>query len=190
MYKYLGSNLLSTPLSVLDSYYYGNTQSLPFTMSQKHAPPTGTSSTGIPWFNFSGYDDHGLISAATLIPPNRRIVFTSGQVGTDSEGKQPETLEDEMILAFEVINASADIKPSRMLIYPNRKLRNLSKLWILLSLPRRSGTLFIRSARLMRMGSADGNRGSSRKGEKFRGGDVASQGSSDLYESEFCCKRP
>jgi hypothetical protein len=71
-------------------------------MSQKHATPTGISKTGIPWFNFPNYDDHGLISAATLIPPNRRIVCTSGQVGTDSQGKRPETLEDEMILAFEV----------------------------------------------------------------------------------------
>jgi hypothetical protein len=39
--------------------------------------------------------------------------------------------------------------------------------------------------------SVDGNLGSSRKGEKFRGGDVASQGCcSDLYKSEFCCRSP
>jgi hypothetical protein len=67
---------------------------IPFSISQKHAPPTGTSSSGIPWFNFPGYDDHGLISAAILIPPNRRIVYTSSQVGTDSKGKQRESLED------------------------------------------------------------------------------------------------
>lgn len=71
-------------------------------MSQKHATPTGISKTGISWFNFPGYNDHGLIAAATLIPPNRRIVCTSGHVGTDSQGKCPESLEDEMILAFEV----------------------------------------------------------------------------------------
>jgi enamine deaminase RidA (YjgF/YER057c/UK114 family) len=72
-------------------------------MSQKHATPTGRSKADIPWFNFPGYDDHGLISAAILIPQNRRIVFTSGQVGTDSNGR-PESLEDEMVLAFEVIS--------------------------------------------------------------------------------------
>jgi len=71
---------------------------IPFSMSEKHAPPTGTSSSGIPWFNFSGYDDHGLISAAILIPPTRRIVYTSGQVGTDSKGTQPESLEDNLDL--------------------------------------------------------------------------------------------
>jgi len=71
-------------------------------MPQDHAAPTGVSKTGVPWFNFAGYDDHGLIAAATLIPPNRRIVYTSGHVGRDNEGKRAETLEDEMILAFEV----------------------------------------------------------------------------------------
>jgi hypothetical protein len=85
-----------------------------FTMSQKHAPPTGASSTGMPWFNFPGYNDHGLISAAILIPPNRRIVCTSGQVGTDSNGKQPESLEDEMIVAFEVI--SPDLLPTFIIL--------------------------------------------------------------------------
>ena len=39
--------------------------------------------------------------------------------------------------------------------------------------------------------SADGNLGSSMKGEKFRGGEVASQaGRSDLYEFVCCCRSP
>ena len=39
--------------------------------------------------------------------------------------------------------------------------------------------------------SADGNRGSSWKGEKSLGGDVASQsGCSDLYNPEFVCRSP
>ena len=117
MYKYLKSNNLSIPHSVPRFILPRHHSITSFTMSQKHASPTGTSSTGIPWFNFPGYDDHGLISAATIIPQNRRIVFTSGQVGTDSEGKQPETLEDEMILAFEVINPSTDIQTSRTLTF-------------------------------------------------------------------------
>ncbi|PMD46178.1 hypothetical protein L207DRAFT_577049 [Hyaloscypha variabilis F] len=75
-------------------------------MSQKHATPTGVSKTGVPWFNFPSYDDHGLISAADLIPANRRIVYTSGHVGRDSEGKRAESLEDEMILAFEKVEKS------------------------------------------------------------------------------------
>ncbi|KAE9370335.1 hypothetical protein N431DRAFT_484575 [Stipitochalara longipes BDJ] len=75
-------------------------------MSQKHAAPTGISKTGVPWFNFPGYDDHRLISAAILIPPNRRIVCTSGHVGRDSEGKRPESLEDEMVMAFQKVEKS------------------------------------------------------------------------------------
>jgi hypothetical protein len=75
-------------------------------MSQKHATPAGISKTGIPWFSFPGYNGHDLIAAAILIPPNRRMVSTSGQVGTDAQGNRPAELEDEMILAFEVISSS------------------------------------------------------------------------------------
>lgn len=64
--------------------------------------PTGTSKTGIQWYNFPGYDDHGVISAAILIPPNRRIVTTAGHVGSNEEGKLPDTLEGEIEACFVV----------------------------------------------------------------------------------------
>jgi hypothetical protein len=81
-------------------------------MSHKHASATGISKTGIPWFNFPGYNDHGLISAATLIPLNRRMVSISGQVGTDSKGNRPEDLEEEITTAFEVSFPSRHSPPS------------------------------------------------------------------------------
>lgn len=65
---------------------------------------SGTSKTGLRWINYPGYDESEKysIAAAVLVPPNRRLVATSGHVARDSNGKHPEKYEDEFRIAFEV----------------------------------------------------------------------------------------
>jgi hypothetical protein len=63
---------------------------------------TSTSKTGLLYFDWPGYDNHGLISAAVVIPPNRRIVTTSGMLALDKNGKHPESLEEELVISFDV----------------------------------------------------------------------------------------
>jgi hypothetical protein len=65
---------------------------------------SGTSKAGLRWINFPGYDESEKysIAAAVVVPPNRRLVATSGHVARGSDGKYPE-YEDEFRIAFEVL---------------------------------------------------------------------------------------
>lgn len=55
--------------------------------------------------NYPGYDesDKYSIAAAVVVPPNRRLVATSGHVARDENGKHPEDYEEEFTIAFEVL---------------------------------------------------------------------------------------
>lgn len=69
---------------------------------------SGISKAGLRWVNYPGYDeaDKYPIAAAVVVPPNRRLVATSGHVARDSDGKHPEEYEDEFKVAFEVLPAA------------------------------------------------------------------------------------
>jgi hypothetical protein len=69
---------------------------------------SGTSKTGLRWINYPGYEESDMysIAAAVLVPPNRRLVATSGHVARDENGKHPVEYEDEFTVAFEVLPLS------------------------------------------------------------------------------------
>jgi hypothetical protein len=58
---------------------------------------SGASKSGLRWIKYPRYDESEKysIAAAVLVPPNRRLVATSGHVAHDSNGKHPEEYEDE-----------------------------------------------------------------------------------------------
>lgn len=66
---------------------------------------SGTSKGGLRWVNYPGYDEANIypIAAAVVVPPNRRLVATSGHVARDKNGNHPEEYEDEFTIAFEVL---------------------------------------------------------------------------------------
>jgi hypothetical protein len=98
------------------------------------ASPTTTSKTGLLCFEWPGYDNHGLISAAVVIPPNRRIVTTSGMLALDKNGKHPDSLEEELIISFDVCSPTHFSLVSNLCVeglkkgaHKTRKSKSLSK---------------------------------------------------------------